>query len=178
MKKLLALLALATFWVQAAPKEVAIDQSRAAIINVPAAWTLSQPSYSKSLPMAGLSISAPDHKIVLQLFGSKDGKPFAKTPMELKSMARKDAQKYIRGSSEKNANLVDVSKHNIAGSYARFTDERWVSVIPPMGQYKYVTKGMFQSNGILIAVEYLSNDIGSDRYYEAMEIIKGIQGKG
>lgn len=151
-----------------------ISDNQSVSIDVVGDWEMKPMMSPPGMPVKTIHLIRDGSKIMLTLFGSKDGSKIEKSMQELIAITKETSGQYVATSVEGDIKLNPVSESNIYGSYASFTDREWVGKDVPRGTYSCVTSGVFLANGVMVAATYLSKDIKSETFNEGLAIIKSI----
>jgi len=151
-----------------------IGDTQSITIDVTEGWQLNPMMSPPGIPVKTIHLVKNGTKIMLTLFGSKDGSLISKNEEELSALTLQSSQQYVPSSVEGKISLKNISGKNIKGFYASFTDKQWAGKEIPNGEYACVTSGTFLSNGIVISATFLSRGLSSKTYQEGIAIIQSL----
>jgi hypothetical protein len=140
-------------------------------IRIPPTWTQTLFQPTPELPPS-VRITSAANTLSLQLtfipdpegrFAAKEGVDRAVTQAN---------QQYVPGSVEKRLTLTQLVSNLGHGCYSAFTDAELARVpIPPPGQFRNVSSGVFVIKKQAASFTLLSNDTSSPAYRQALQII-------
>jgi hypothetical protein len=162
-----------------ATNTIMVDGHGTLEISSPKDWTFIQ----TNLNFPGKPVSAEWHSIsnttVIRLtvfwdgFGDKNVKP-SEADMD-KTIDSVAARLYLPISVEKTVTLEKLHGTAVTGSFARFTDAEWPSMLTD--QYPNVATGMFRSGNLWGNFDIFTNDKDGPNFQQGLKVIESIRRK-
>lgn len=143
----------------------------------PRNWTLIRTNLNLPGKPVSVELHSASNTAVIRLtifwdgFGSKNVKP-TEADME-KSVSTLAARQYLPISVEKAVTLEKLRGPAVTGSFARFTDADWPSMLTD--EYRNMTTGMFRCDNLWGNFDILTNDKDGPNFKQGLKVLESLR---